>query len=90
MSNIHWPDVARLMLTSRAVDPLEETELVPGGKVTISFRRAGMNWHRCSLASLRKYTIKDQPNTNDRVIRASQIALSLGHINRSSTPAANR
>ncbi|HZY42247.1 MAG TPA: pyruvate dehydrogenase, partial [Anaerolineae bacterium] len=41
MSNIHWPEVARLMLISRAVDQLEETTLVPGGKVTYQFSARG-------------------------------------------------
>jgi hypothetical protein len=90
MPNINWREAAHFMLTSRPIDRLKETELTLSGKVADQVQCVVTNWRRRSLASLRKYTIKDQPNTNDRMIRASQIALSLGHINRSSTPAANR
>lgn len=90
MSNINWREAARLILTPRTIDRLKETELTLSGKVAYQVQCVVTNWRRRSLASLRKYMIKDQPNTNNRVIRASQIALSLGHINRSSTPAANR
>ncbi len=36
-----WREVARHVLTSRAVDHLEETELVPSGKVTYQFSARG-------------------------------------------------
>jgi 2-oxoisovalerate dehydrogenase E1 component len=38
---IDWREIARLMLTSRALDHLEETELTPGGKVTYQFSARG-------------------------------------------------
>lgn len=40
-SLVDWREVARLMLTSRALDRLEETELTPGGKVTYQFSARG-------------------------------------------------
>ncbi|HET7377010.1 MAG TPA: thiamine pyrophosphate-dependent enzyme, partial [Anaerolineae bacterium] len=36
-----WLEVARLLLTSRTLDRIEETELVPGGKVTYQFSARG-------------------------------------------------
>jgi 2-oxoisovalerate dehydrogenase E1 component len=38
---VDWREVARHVLTSRAIDYLEETELVPGGKVTYQFSARG-------------------------------------------------
>ena len=38
---VEWREVARHMLTSRAIDHIEETELVPGGKVTYQFSSRG-------------------------------------------------
>ena len=38
---VDWREVARLMLTSRVLDRLEETELTPGGKVTYQFSARG-------------------------------------------------
>ncbi len=36
-----WPRLARLLLTSRAIDTLEEKELAPAGKVTYQFSAKG-------------------------------------------------
>ncbi len=36
-----WIEAARLLLTSRALDRIEETELVPAGKVTYQFSACG-------------------------------------------------
>jgi hypothetical protein len=36
-----WIEAARLLLTSRALDRIEETELVPAGKVTYQFSARG-------------------------------------------------
>lgn len=36
-----WPLVARLLLTSRALDQLEETELLPAGKIRYQFSARG-------------------------------------------------
>ncbi|MBP7687200.1 MAG: hypothetical protein KA765_04810 [Thermoflexales bacterium] len=38
---VDWREVARHVLTSRAVDHLEETDLVPNGKVTYQFSARG-------------------------------------------------
>lgn len=38
---VDWPRVARLLLTSRALDDLEERELVPAGKVRYQFSARG-------------------------------------------------
>jgi 2-oxoisovalerate dehydrogenase E1 component len=40
-SSIDWREVARLMLVSRAIDHIEETELAPAGKVTYQFSSRG-------------------------------------------------
>ena len=40
-TSIDWRAVAQYVLTSRAVDQLEETELVPNGKVTYQFSARG-------------------------------------------------
>jgi 2-oxoisovalerate dehydrogenase E1 component len=39
--SIDWKNVARTVLTSRAIDKIEETELVPGGLVTYQFSARG-------------------------------------------------
>ena len=39
--SVHWREVARLLLTSRAIDRIEETELVPAGKVAYQFSARG-------------------------------------------------
>ncbi len=39
--SIDWATVARLLLTSRTIDEIEETELVPAGKVTYQFSAKG-------------------------------------------------
>lgn len=38
---IDWAEVARLMLTSRMIDEIEERELVPAGKITYQFSAKG-------------------------------------------------
>jgi len=38
---VDWPRVARLLLTSRAIDTIEEQELTPQGKVTYQFSAKG-------------------------------------------------
>ena len=40
-SSVDWELVARLMLTSRAIDEIEETQLAPQGKVTYQFSSKG-------------------------------------------------
>lgn len=40
-STVDWPEVARLMLTSRALDQIEEDELLPSGKVRYQFSARG-------------------------------------------------
>ncbi|MEI8134683.1 MAG: thiamine pyrophosphate-dependent enzyme [bacterium] len=40
-SQLSWTNVARTILTSRAIDKIEETELVPGGLVTYQFSARG-------------------------------------------------
>jgi 2-oxoisovalerate dehydrogenase E1 component len=39
--DVNWREVARLLLTSRAIDRIEETELVPSGQVTYQFSSRG-------------------------------------------------
>ncbi len=41
VSSVDWREVARLMLISRAIDRIEETELAPSGKVTYQFSARG-------------------------------------------------
>ena len=53
----NWREVARLMLTSRAIDQLEETELVPGGEVTYQFSARGHE-----LAQVLLGLLLDQPH----------------------------
>jgi 2-oxoisovalerate dehydrogenase E1 component len=48
--NVDWPSVARLLLTSRALDQLEEDELVPGGKVRYQFSARGHELAQILLA----------------------------------------
>ena len=40
-ASVDWEQVARLMLTSRAIDEIEESELAPRGKVTYQFSSKG-------------------------------------------------
>src|SRR5438477_9971491 len=39
--NLNWKNVARTVLISRAIDKIEETELVPKGLVTYQFSARG-------------------------------------------------
>ncbi len=57
MPNINWHEVVRLILTSRAIDHLEETELAPGGKVTYQFSARGHE-----LAQVLLGLMLDQPH----------------------------
>src|SRR5581483_5384402 len=41
LQEIDWTAVARTVLTSRAIDTIEETELVPQGLVTYQFSARG-------------------------------------------------
>jgi 2-oxoisovalerate dehydrogenase E1 component len=41
MPGVDWREVARLILTSRAIDHIEETELVPSGKLAYQFSARG-------------------------------------------------
>ncbi len=50
-SPIDWPRVARLLLTSRAMDEIEERELTPQGKVTYQFSARGHELAQILLAS---------------------------------------
>lgn len=45
-----WEQVARLLLTSRALDTLEETELLPSGEVTYQFSAGGHELAQILLA----------------------------------------
>ena len=38
---IDWPQIVRLVLTSRLMDDLEENEFVPGGKIKYQFSAKG-------------------------------------------------
>ena len=47
-AEVDWREVARLVLTSREMDRIEEQELVPAKKVLYQFSaRAAMTWRRC-------------------------------------------
>jgi len=50
MPHPDWREVARLVLTSRAIDHLEEDELVPNGKVTYQFSARGHELAQVLLA----------------------------------------
>ncbi len=49
-STIDWPRVARLLLTSRLLDELEERELAPAGKVPYQFSAKGHELSQILLA----------------------------------------
>ncbi len=57
MPQLNWREVARLMLTSRALDHIEETELTPAGKVTYQFSARGHE-----LAQIILGLVLDQPH----------------------------
>lgn len=48
---LNWPRIARLLLTSRAMDDIEERELTPQGKVTYQFSARGHELAQILLAS---------------------------------------
>ena len=50
MPHVRWREVARLVLTSRAIDHLEESELVPGGKIAYQFSARGHELAQVLLA----------------------------------------
>jgi len=49
-SQINWPNTARMVLTSRIMDELEENELVPRGKVAYQFSAKGHELAQVLLA----------------------------------------
>lgn len=49
--SVDWPRLARLLLTSRAMDNIEERELTPHGKVTYQFSARGHELAQILLAS---------------------------------------
>ncbi|MDX1637578.1 MAG: thiamine pyrophosphate-dependent enzyme [Balneolaceae bacterium] len=50
--DIDWKSIARLILTSRAIDRLEEEELVPNREVLYQFSAKGHELGQCVLGSL--------------------------------------
>ena len=48
--NINWPHIARLLLTSRMIDEIEEQEFVPQGKITYQFSAKGHELAQVLLA----------------------------------------
>ncbi|MBU3742097.1 MAG: pyruvate dehydrogenase [Candidatus Kapabacteria bacterium] len=50
MTKHEWLDVARLLITSRLIDTIEETELAPSGKVTYQFSAKGHELAQIILA----------------------------------------
>src|SRR5690554_564181 len=71
---VDWKDVARLMLTSRAMDEKEENELVPQKKVLYQFSARGHELGQILLAKL-------LTNKNDAVsayYRSRPVLLTLG------------
>ncbi len=49
-SHINWPQIARLVLTSRLLDEIEEEELVPQGKINYQFSAKGHELAQILLA----------------------------------------
>jgi 2-oxoisovalerate dehydrogenase E1 component len=49
-SNINWSHIARLVLTSRLMDDIEENEFVPQGKITYQFSAKGHELAQILLA----------------------------------------
>ena len=47
---VDWPQVARLVLTSRAIDTIEEQELAPAGKIAYQFSAKGHELAQVLLA----------------------------------------
>lgn len=73
-ANVDWQDVARLMLTSRAMDEKEETELVPNKDVLYQFSARGHELGQILLGKL-------LTNNNDAAsayYRSRPLLLSLG------------
>jgi 2-oxoisovalerate dehydrogenase E1 component len=50
--DLNWLNVARTVLTSRAIDTIEETELVPNGLVTYQFSARGHDMIQAILSEL--------------------------------------
>src|SRR5215211_7662419 len=53
---VDWHEVARLMLTSRALDQLEEDELLPAGKIRYQFSARGHELAQILLGLALDYT----------------------------------
>lgn len=51
-SGLNWSNIARTVLTSRAIDRIEETELVPKGLVTYQFSARGHDMIQAILSDL--------------------------------------
>src|SRR3990172_7028085 len=72
--NANWREVARLMLTSRAIYHIEETELTPAGKVTYQFSARGHD-----LAQILLGLALDHPHDGAAVYyRSRPLALACG------------
>lgn len=74
MRQPHWPEIARLVLTSRAIDQLEETELYPQKRIAYQFSAAGHELAQVILGSLLTHP-KDAASA---YYRSRPLLLSLG------------
>jgi 2-oxoisovalerate dehydrogenase E1 component len=73
-SNVDWRDVAQLMLTSRAMDEKEETELVPNKDVLYQFSARGHELGQILLGKL----LTNKHDAASAYYRSRPLLLSLG------------
>jgi|AntRauTorcE11897_2_1112592.scaffolds.fasta_scaffold00445_7 2-oxoisovalerate dehydrogenase E1 component len=73
-SNVDWKDVARLMLTSRAMDEIEETELVPNKEVLYQFSARGHEMGQILLGNL----LTNKHDAASAYYRSRPLLLTLG------------
>lgn len=74
VANINWKNIARLMLTSRAIDAKEEQELVPDKEVLYQFSARGHELGQALLGSL----LTHQHDAASAYYRSRPLLLTLG------------
>jgi len=72
--NIDWQQIVRVLLTSRAIDQIEETQLLPARKILYQFSARGHDFAQIVLGSL----LKGERDSVSAYYRSRPMLLSLG------------
>ena len=72
--NIDWPEIVRVLLTSRAIDSIEETKLLPERKILYQFSARGHDFAQIVLGSM----LTGERDSVSAYYRSRPILLTLG------------